>query len=57
MADLAKNEPAAEATPNVSDVDVVADPTKDEVGKAINGQQTVAETVANIVKLLNEQIA
>jgi alpha-1,4-digalacturonate transport system substrate-binding protein len=36
---------------------ITTDPTKDEVGKAINGQQTVEETVANIVKLLNEQIA
>ncbi|PRY12903.1 extracellular solute-binding protein [Kineococcus rhizosphaerae] len=36
---------------------ITTDPTKDEMGKAINGQQTVAETVANIVKLLNEQIA
>lgn len=36
---------------------ITTDPTKDEMGKAINGQQTVQQTVDNIVKLLNEQIA
>ncbi|MBB2901855.1 alpha-1,4-digalacturonate transport system substrate-binding protein [Kineococcus radiotolerans] len=36
---------------------ITTDPTKDEMGKAINGQQTVQQAVDNIVKLLNEQIA
>jgi len=32
------------------------DPTKDEMAKAINGQQTVQQAADNIVKLLNQQI-
>ncbi|WP_432542280.1 extracellular solute-binding protein [Kineococcus sp. SYSU DK002] len=36
---------------------ITTDPTKDEMGKAINGQQTVQQTVDNIVELLNQQIA
>ncbi|MEZ0491931.1 sugar ABC transporter substrate-binding protein [Kineococcus sp. TBRC 1896] len=36
---------------------ITTDPTKDELGKAINGQQTVQQAVDTIVRLLNEQIA
>ncbi|WP_432513500.1 extracellular solute-binding protein [Kineococcus sp. SYSU DK001] len=36
---------------------ITTDPTKDELGKAINGQQTVQQAVDNIVELLNQQIA
>jgi ABC-type glycerol-3-phosphate transport system substrate-binding protein len=32
------------------------DPTKDEMAKAINGQQTVQQAADNIVKLINQQI-
>ncbi|MEU2592660.1 dipeptide/oligopeptide/nickel ABC transporter ATP-binding protein, partial [Streptomyces albidoflavus] len=52
MADLAKNEPAAEATPNVSDVDVVADPTKDEAIAAITAPVERGEPILQVRNLV-----
>ncbi|MFE0497905.1 ABC transporter ATP-binding protein [Streptomyces albidoflavus] len=52
MADLAKNEPAAEATPNVSGVDVVADPTKDEAIAAITAPVERGEPILQVRNLV-----